>query len=62
MQLKTAQAVRAKWDEIEEDDPEISTEMLFALTGREFGFDNGQVAHALWMTRTPEEIASTKES
>lgn len=61
MKLKTAQAVRAKWDEIEAHDPDISTEKLFALTGDAFGFDNGQVAKALHMTRG-QEIADVSES
>jgi len=61
MKLTTAQKVRVKWNEIENADPGISTEKLLALTGEAFGFDNGQVADALYMTRTPEEIASTKE-
>jgi hypothetical protein len=59
MKLKTAQAVRTKWNKI--DDGEMSTERLFSLVGEAFGFDNGQVADALYMTRTQEEINATKE-
>lgn len=54
MKLKTALAVRATWDSM--DDGDISDEMLFSMVGAEHNMDNGDVAEALSMTRTPQEL------
>lgn len=59
MKLKRAQAIRQFWDNT--DDGDMSTEMLFSLVGEHFGIDHGDVSEALFLTRRPEEIASTKE-
>lgn len=37
MKLKRAQKIREVWDRIEDGDPDISTEMLFAMTCGELG-------------------------
>lgn len=62
MKMETAERIRKCWNEIEAVDPDISTEKLFALTAEAAGVEYGNVATGLYMTRTPEEIASTKES
>jgi len=51
MKLKTAERVRAKWDEIEAAEPDISTERLIAMTGDALVLDASQVVEALRMTQ-----------
>lgn len=46
MTSKQKQIVRA-WNRIEEANPDISTEMLFAMVGDETGADAGDIAIAL---------------
>lgn len=59
MKRKTAIRVREVWNEL--DDGEMSTERLMQMVASRFpGFDASHVADALYMTRTPEEIAATK--
>jgi hypothetical protein len=60
MKLKKAEQIRAYWNAVENDG--LSTELLFCMVADHFHIDNGDVAEALYMTRTPEEIASTKTS
>ena len=56
MNKKTANRIRAIWDEIESDDPDISTERLLQMVcdraQAEIGteFDHGDISDALFMT------------
>jgi hypothetical protein len=56
MKLKTAQRLREFWDDIQFEEPDISTERLMAMTADRHNiiygteFDNGDVAEALVLT------------
>lgn len=58
--MKIGRAVQIKryWEIV--DDGEMSTEMLFSLVAHHFNIDNGDVAEALYMTRTPEKSITQK--
>lgn len=65
-QLPTNEEIVAAWDEIEDINPDISTEKLFALVRDTFDgkIDNGDIATALYehekRTRNDNSKAKTK--
>jgi len=67
MKLKTAQKLRAFYEDIEDEEPDISTERLLAMTADRHNlvygteFDNGDVAEALTLTVTPSSCALNRE-
>lgn len=54
---KRRQEICDAWDRIEADDPDISTERLFAMTEDETGADAGEITDALYAKFKLEEKA-----